>query len=209
MSFDDDAPKLTRYLKHVLTGDEVLDLRCQREEQDEEIERLQLEANTAAERAKGLKKRIEVLAAEGLEASKTIRTGYRYENIECVEEEGACTEDLAKLPEQVGKLGMLTRRLDTYEPIEWREFRLSERQGDLFPAEPPAPEPATDGAPVEAAVEAAVEGGPEVFDVGEGVTVAFAEGTTVEEAPKPKKKKRKASPPPPPAKKRRSAEARA
>lgn len=126
-----EEPKRTRYLEHILTPAEIDDLREKRERQDVEIERLGAELVGAQERVKSLKTRVQALHDEGLEISKTIRSGVEWRNIECREER---CPDWRRGESTFGQMGVATIRCDTYEPIEWRALTKEERQGNLFDA---------------------------------------------------------------------------
>lgn len=127
--------KPTRYLKHFLTAAEVTLIREEREQEDAEIEALKTELDSVAERAKSLKKRIEVLVEDGAEKSKRIRTGFEMRNVPCEERRGI--DERADSP-TLGREIVITYRLDTNEAIDWRELRGDERQGRLFDQAPAA-----------------------------------------------------------------------
>lgn len=124
----------TRYLKCELTDDEILCLRVEREAEDEKIEDLQDELDKAAELVKSLKRRVEVLQESGAGKSRTIRLGYEWRNVPCVDRRGPDPREDAI----DGAIGVCTFRLDTDECIEWRELRADERQGALFDDAAPA-----------------------------------------------------------------------
>lgn len=116
----------TRFLEHVLTPAEVLELREQREAIDAAIEGVMVELDQAKGRVKALNARIESMTDEGRELSRLVRSGVRMQSIHCEERE-------------VG-LDAVTYRLDTGEEIERRELSHDERQGALFAAVPEAAE---------------------------------------------------------------------
>lgn len=127
--------KPTRYLKHFLTAAEITLIREEREEEDREIETLRADLDTVSERAKSLKKRIEVLIEDGAEKSKRIRTGFEMRNVPCEERR---QPDARVDSPTFGREIVVTYRLDTDEAIDWRELRADERQGRLFDQAPAA-----------------------------------------------------------------------
>lgn len=127
--------KPTRYLKHFLTAAEITLIREEREDEDREIETLRADLDTVSERAKSLKKRIEVLIEDGAEKSKRIRTGFEMRNVPCEERR---QPDPREDSPTFGREIVVTYRLDTDEAIDWRELRADERQGRLFDQAPAA-----------------------------------------------------------------------
>lgn len=127
----------TRYLKHFFTEAEVLEMRMKREDLDAEIDKLQGELDTLAKRVKYLKSCIETNQIEGLELSRSIKTGSEMRDV-VVEERKEIdlrAESLTK-----GRTMMVAYRTDTDEAIDWRELSYAERQGSLF--DPAAATPA-------------------------------------------------------------------
>lgn len=129
----------TRYLECVLTPDEIMRLRERRELDDVQIERVRVELAEVKERAKNLQKTIEVLVEGGLTMSRTVRDGREMRDVPC---EDVREPDQRKDAPTFGDLVVVTRRLDTGEPIAWRELSAEERQGSLFDVDPAdAPDP--------------------------------------------------------------------
>ncbi len=126
----------TRYIEHVLTEDEILSMREEREVHDETIDELQGELDKIKERAKHLQKRIDTESEDALAISRRIRAGSEFRDVEC--EERKEFDQRVDQP-TFGKVVMVVYRLDTNEAIEWRELTKSERQGSLF--DPAAPTP--------------------------------------------------------------------
>lgn len=128
----------TRYLRHTLTEAEREELRTEREEEDARIEQLTADLDSLKKQAKHVSNEIEILASKGLEKSKTIRLGWRMQDVPCEERRELDTREDSPT---AGKLVMVTYRLDTQEPIDWRPLTYQERQGVLFD-EAPASTPA-------------------------------------------------------------------
>lgn len=126
----------TRYIEHVLTEDEILTMRLEVEQHHKEIDELQEELTKLSDRCKSLKKRIDTNSEDALSLSRRVRAGKEHREIECEER-----RELDQRPGEptYGKQVVVTYRLDTYEPIEWRELTRAERQGSLF--DPAAPTP--------------------------------------------------------------------
>jgi hypothetical protein len=127
----------TRYLKHLFTEGEVLEMRLKRESLDAETDTLQTELDSLAKRVKHLKSRIDANHVEGLSLSRCIRFGSEMRDV--VIEERKEIDSRPESPTK-GKLVMVAYRTDTEEAIDWRELSYRERQGDLF--DPAAATPA-------------------------------------------------------------------
>lgn len=140
----------TRYLECVLTPDEIMRLRERRELDDVQIERVRVELAEVKERAKNLQKTIEVLVEGGLTMSRTVRDGREMRDVPC---EDVREPDQRKDAPTYGDLVVVTRRLDTGEPIAWRELSPAERQGSLFDVEADADAPEYSDKLTEAAAE--------------------------------------------------------
>lgn len=123
----------TRYLECKLTKDQIDEIREARETEDAEIGKLQAELYSVNERVKSLKKRIDTIIEDGLEASAKVRSGVEMRSVECEDrrEYDAREGSLTK-----GELVMVTYRLDTNEAIEWRSLTVHERQGKLWDEAP-------------------------------------------------------------------------
>lgn len=126
----------TRYLECILTPAEIEAMRAQREEGDAEIDRLSLKLEGLKKEAKSVQSRIDILLEDGLQASRTIRTGVVMRDVPC--EERREIDERSDSP-TLGSLIVVTHRLDTDEAIDWRELRRDERQGHLFDAAAPTP----------------------------------------------------------------------
>lgn len=122
----------TRYLECVLTPDEIQRMREKREADDVQIERARTELAELKERAKQVQKQIEVLVEGGLSLSRTVRDGRETRDVPC---EDVREPDERKGSPTFGELVIVTRRIDTGEPIAWRELTAAERQGSLFDVE--------------------------------------------------------------------------
>lgn len=124
---DDFAP--TRYLECTLTREEIDTIREGREDGDAEIDRLSSRLEGLKADAKSAQKRIDILLEDGLNASRKIRSGVEMRNVKC--EERRELDPREDSPTR-GQTIVITYRLDTKEPIDWRELRAGERQGRLF-----------------------------------------------------------------------------
>jgi hypothetical protein len=134
----------TRNLEHIFTEAEVHEMRIAVEKHHEEADRLQKLIDDQAEKLKSLKRRYETAIEDALSTSRRIRQGSEWQDIACEERREA---DSRVDEPTYGKTMMVTYRLDTNEPIEWRELNFKERQGVLW-NDAPAPTPAGNGVEV-------------------------------------------------------------
>lgn len=125
-------------LPHTFTRDEIDGLQKARLDIDVTIEDLTIEWEAAKEKASELKRTIEQRQADGMAISKRIRGGAEERQIPCEDRKEYDVRDGSPTK---GKLMIVTYRLDTKEPIKWREPVGSERQRDLFDDDKPVPTP--------------------------------------------------------------------
>lgn len=130
----DEVRRFTRYLKHDLSDEEILEMRLERESGDADIEVHQQELAELTVRTKATKAKIEAQQAVGAELSKDIRNGYQWRDVACWETEGELPDHIMS-DHHPGTEGMITVRADDRSVVEWRPFRPDERQGDLFDGE--------------------------------------------------------------------------
>lgn len=120
---------LTRNLLHVFTKTELKEKRAEREKLDAERDQVLADIEALDVQLKPLKKRLEALTTESFEVSRIVRKGRDYIEVECCDERGVDERPTAAQPDVEG---IRTIRLDTGDICDWREFKPSERQGDLF-----------------------------------------------------------------------------
>lgn len=125
-------------LDHTFTRDEIDGLQKARLDIDITIEDLTVEWEAAKEKASELKKTIEQRQADGMSISKRIRGGAEQRQVPCEDRKEYDVRDGSPTK---GKLMIVTYRLDTKEPIRWREPVGAERQRDLFDDDKPTPTP--------------------------------------------------------------------
>lgn len=124
----------TKYLKHFFTAEEVERFRVEREEKDATIDELQKEFDEKKEAASKLKKRIDVLQDEGMTLSRRIRNKAEMRNVQCEQRKEVDRRDDSPTK---GEIVMVTYRLDTDEPIEWRVPTQRELFADGVAPTPP------------------------------------------------------------------------
>lgn len=123
------TPRRTRYLSCRLTPKERGHISRQVTKQLEQHSSYDLSINAAKEHLKDLKSRQKLCLSEAIKFGAELRDGRAYRDVECVEIEG---DELHPIDASKPRKGMLTKRTDTDEAIDWRELRADERQGDLF-----------------------------------------------------------------------------
>jgi uncharacterized coiled-coil protein SlyX len=127
----------TRQLKHFFTREEVDAFQAKRLEGDAEIDELNKQLGEQKEAVAKLKKRVDVLEDEGMKLSRRIRDKCEMRAVSVEERKEF---DIREGSETKGQLMMVTYRLDTNEPFDWRELRGNERQ-EVLPYDAPAKTP--------------------------------------------------------------------
>lgn len=115
-------PPRTRNLERELTREEIEELRADRLNDDAEIERLQIEIGRMAEDLKDKKKRVEALIREGLDGSRTLKRGTKWDDLECYYRDNKIGRDWIRI----------WYRSDTMAEIDREPVPAGERQADLF-----------------------------------------------------------------------------
>lgn len=132
---DDIETGKTENHKHVLSAEEIESERKKREAEDVLIEQLLGELKTAKSTVKAKQKEIDELLKKGRERAKWCRDGFRMMQVR-VEERREYDKRPGAKP---NRLMMITYRLDTDEPIRWREPTHKELQEHMFDRAAPTP----------------------------------------------------------------------
>jgi hypothetical protein len=118
---DVGEPKLTRYLEHVFTPEELIALTDERDANDERIDELNLKILSKKDELKNLDQEVKGLESKNKSLSRARRKGSEWRNVECEERPN------------YELLRWETYRLDTNEMTgEPRPMTREERQGKLF-----------------------------------------------------------------------------
>jgi hypothetical protein len=130
------APKRTRYLESKLSAKERGELSGKMMRALCEMKELDAKIDSSQNVTKGLKKERDIIETRALDYAQQRARGSSWGEVEVYELEGTDERD----PGQ-DVLGVVTRRSDTHEIVDWRPFKFNERQGDLFDAKPVASAP--------------------------------------------------------------------
>lgn len=126
-------PPKTRYLKVMMTRRDKRLIGDKLGKGYKKIDFLKAKLARLSERVKNVKGTIDAIHESSAALQRKKDTGYKFEDVPCEEVIGVDPR-LDAAHTNAATLGMVTRRLDTNEVIEWRTFTTEEKQGKLFDA---------------------------------------------------------------------------